>query len=76
MDIKVPVVWIKDDLYLVGSQKLYLYLDRSCLMIKFKDSKRSFQDYIIKNEAAIERVMAIYTLKSGEELEEILDCLI
>jgi hypothetical protein len=36
---------------------------------------KSFQDYIIKNEEAIKRVLAIYTLKSGEDLEPILDSL-
>ena len=34
MDIKVPVVWIKDQVYLIGSQKLDLTLERTCLMIK------------------------------------------
>ena len=36
---------------------------------------KSFQDYIIKNEEAIKRALAIYTLKSGEDLEPILDSL-
>ena len=45
-------------------------------MIDSKDGiQRSFQDFIIKNEEAIKRVLAIYTLKSGEDLEPILDAL-
>lgn len=76
MDIKIPVVWIKKYTYLIGSQTLALNIERNCLMIDSRDGiKRSFQDYIIKNEEAIKRVLAIYTLKSGEDLEPILDAL-
>jgi hypothetical protein len=45
-------------------------------MVNSKEGNlKSFQDYIIKNEEAIKRVLAIYTLKSGEDLEPILDSL-
>ena len=45
-------------------------------MVNSKEGNlKSFQDYIIKNEEAIKRVLAIYTLKSGEDPEPILDSL-
>jgi len=80
MDIKIPIVWIKENIYLIGSQKLDFALDRNCLMIKpptsRDDNRRSFQDYIIKNEKPIQKHLALLVLKSGEDLEQVLDNLI
>ena len=76
MNIKIPIVWVKGNIYQVGSQKLVLHIQRNCLFIKFAEGQRSFHDYIIKSEKFIQRVLTIFALKSGESIDMVMDALI
>jgi hypothetical protein len=50
MNIKIPIVWVKGNLYQVGSQKLVFQIQRNTLMLRFAEGLRNFHDYILKSE--------------------------
>jgi hypothetical protein len=76
MNITIPIVWIKDNFYLIGSQTLICEIKRNCLLIRIGGGYESFQEYVIKNDRYFQRSLIIYMIKSGENLDYIVDCLI
>ena len=47
MNISIPIIWIKDSLFLIGSQRLNCEIKRNCLLIKVGGGFESFQEYVI-----------------------------
>lgn len=50
MNITFPILWIKDNYYLVGSQRLICEIKRNCLLLRVGGGYESFQEYVIKND--------------------------
>jgi len=76
MRITIPIVWIKGNLYLIGSQRLQLEIRRNCLLLRVAGGYESFQEYVIKNDRYFQRMLIIYMIKSSESLEYVVDQLI
>ena len=50
MQITFPILWIKDNYFLVGSQRLIVEIKRNCLLLRVGGGYESFQEYVIKND--------------------------
>ena len=75
MNITIPIIWIKDNYYLIGSQRLICEIRRNCLLLRVGGGYESFQEYVIKNDRYFQRMLIIYMIKSGENLEYVIECL-
>jgi len=76
MDIKIPIIWVKGNLYQVGSQKMVFSIERNTLMLRFAEGLRNFHDFILKSEKQIQRVLTIFALKSGDSMEHVMNQLV
>ena len=74
--ITIPIAWIKDSLYLVGSQRTNLLLKRDKLMIKNGVSFEKFDEFVLQNLQHYQRTLIGYMMRSGESLEFVVDQLI
>jgi hypothetical protein len=45
------------------------------LLLRVGGGYESFQEYVIKNDRYFQRMLIIYMIKSGENLEYVVDCL-
>lgn len=76
MNITIPILWVKDNYYLIGSQRLICEIKRNCLLVRVGGGYESFQEYVIKNDRYFQRMLIIYMIKSGETLDYIIECLL
>jgi len=75
-NITIPIIWIKKDLYLIGSTRLSCELKRDSLMLRVGGGYEKFEEYITKNLRYHQRILVIHMIKSGESLEWVVDALI
>ena len=76
MDITIPIMYIKDRLYLIGSKRLSLDIQNKILVIRLDDGYyEKFVEYIAKNHRYHERALFLYMIKSGQSLEWVVDTL-
>lgn len=47
--ITIPIIWIKKDLYLIGSNRLSCELKRDTLMLRVGGGYEKFEEYVPKN---------------------------
>lgn len=76
MNITIPIVWIHSSTYLIGFKKIHCEIKRNCLLLKVASGYESFQEYIIKNDRFLQRMLIIYMIKSSETLEYVVNCLV
>lgn len=76
MNITIPILHLKGNSYLIGTQKHNLEVRRNCLLIRIDSGFESFQEYIIKNDRYFQRMLIIFMVKSGEDLSYVVECLI
>lgn len=76
LGIKVPVVWIKGSLYLIGSQRLNCELRADQLVVRVGGGYKLFEDYVSENHRYFMRMLVIHMIKSGESLENVIELLI
>jgi hypothetical protein len=76
MNITIPIMWVKDTTYLIGCQRLICEIKRNCLLLRVGGGYESFQEYVIKNDRYFQRMLIIYMIKSGENLEYVIQCLL
>lgn len=74
--ITIPIIWIKKDLYLIGSNRLSCELKRDTLMLRVGGGYEKFEEYVPKNLRYFQRILVIHMIKSGESLEWVVDALI
>ena len=73
MDIKFPIVLIKDDLYLIGSERLNINMTNDSLMVRVGGGYVKFEEHITKNDRYYQRMLVVYMIKSGESLEWVIE---
>lgn len=71
--LTIPIVWIKEQLYLVGSSRSNLSIKRDKLMIKKGVSLEKFDEYVSKQQRNYQRTLVSYMIKSGESLEYVVE---
>ena len=76
LDITVPILYIKDRLYLVGSKRMSLDIKNRILVINLEDGyQEKFVEYIAKNHRYHERALFLHMIKSGQSLEWVVETL-
>ena len=75
-NITIPIVHIKDSLYLVGSQKVTLVIKRDSILVQKGGGTEKLENYLANNNVAFQRNLVIYMIKSNESLEFVVDSLI
>ena len=76
LNVTVPVVNIKDSLYLIGSQRCNLVIKRDSLLVMKGGGTDKFENFIAQNVKSFQRNLVIYMIKTGESLEYVVDSLI
>ena len=76
LQITVPIVNIKDSLYLIGSQRCNLSIKRESLLVTKGGGTEKFEVFIQANLKTFQRNLVIYMIKTGESLEYVVDSLI
>lgn len=66
LGVTMPVLHIKDNLYLIGSLRLNLELNGDILMIKTPEGKlQKFVEYIPANHRFHEKCLVVHMMRSG-----------
>lgn len=78
LDIKFPIVLIKDDLYLIGSERLNIKqnMHNDSLMVRVGGGYVKFEEHVLKQDRYYQRMLVVYMIKSGESLEWVVEQLI
>lgn len=76
LQISIPIIWIKQKLYLIGSNRISCELKRDQLMLRVGGGYEKFEEYVPKYHRYFQRVLVIHMIKSGESLEWVVDALI
>lgn len=73
--IKFPIVLIKDDLYLIGSERLNIKqnTNNDSLMVRVGGGYVKFEEYVFKQDRYYQRMLVVYMIKSGESLEWVVE---
>ena len=75
MRITIPILFIKEKLYLIGSARINVDLKKDNLMLRVGGGFEKFIEYVPKNHRYFERSLVVHMIKSGESLEYVVDCL-
>ena len=78
LDIKFPIELIKDDLYLIGCERLNIKQNSNTesLLVRVGGGYVKFEDHVLKQNKYYQRMLVIYMIKSGESLEWVVEQLI
>jgi hypothetical protein len=76
MNITIPIVPIKDSLYLVGSQRCNLVIKRDSLLVMKGGGTEKFEAFMTANNQNLQKNLVIFMIKTGESLEFVIDQLI
>jgi len=76
LEIMVPIVWIKGNLYLIGSQRLTCEMRGESLILRVGGGYQKFDEWVMQNHRYFMRMLVIYMIKSGESLEWVVEQLI
>ena len=71
----IPILHIKDRLYLIGHNRMTCNLINDNLMVRVGGGYEKFIDYVPKNHRYFERSLVVHMIKSGESLEGVVDAL-
>jgi hypothetical protein len=72
-DHNVPIIYLQDDVYLVGLEKVRLTVQNDVLMITFGKTTDKFKTYMNANYKHFQRMLIVYMIKTGESLEWVLN---
>ena len=73
LKITIPILFIKDKLYLIGSSRINVDLKKDNLMLRVGGGFEKFNEYVPKNHRYFERSLVVHMIKSGESLEWVVD---
>ena len=76
LDVRIPIVPIKDRLYLIGSNRVTCSLKNENLILRVGGGFQRFEDYVPENQRYFQRTLVVHMIKSGESLESVVDNLI
>jgi len=71
--ITIPILFIKEKLYLIGSVRINVDMKTDNLMLRVGGGFEKFIDYVPKNHRYFERSLVVHMIKSGESLEWVVD---
>ena len=73
--ITIPIVHIKGDLFLVGSERLNFKqnTNNDSLMVRVGGGYVKFDEHIMKFARYYQRMLVVYMIKSGESLEWVIE---
>ena len=74
-NITVPILHIKDRLYLIGPNRMTCNVIQDNLMVRVGGGYEKFFEYVPKNHRYFERSLVVHMIKSGESLEGVVDAL-
>lgn len=75
-NITIPIVHIKESLYLIGSQKVNLVIKRESILVQKGGGTEKLEAYISNNNKIFQRNIVMFMIKSNESLEFVIDSLI
>lgn len=75
-NITIPIIHIKDSLYLVGSQKVTLVQKRDSVLVVKGGGTEKLENYLANNNRLFQRNLVIFMIKTNESLEYVVDHLI
>lgn len=76
--ITIPIVHIKGDLYLLGSERLNFKQNQNTdsLLVRVGGGYVKFEEHILKFSRYYQRMLVVYMIKSGESLEWVIEQLV
>jgi len=75
LNITLPILHIKDNLYLVGPVRMSCEMKRDFVMLRVGGGYEKFVEHVPKNHRFYERTLVVHMIKSGESLEWVIDAL-
>lgn len=75
LSVTIPILHIKERLYLIGHNRMTCDLRQDNLMVRVGGGYEKFIDYVPKNHRYFERSLVVHMIKSGESLEGVVDAL-
>jgi hypothetical protein len=75
-NLVIPIVHIKDKLYLIGSNRMSCALTRDQLMVRVGGGYERFEEYVPNHHRYFMRMLVVHMIKSGESLEWVIEQLI
>jgi len=77
LNITIPIIHVKKDLYLIGTQKLIIqFKQENMLIVRTGGGYFRFDEYIPTHHRFFERTLLLHMIKSKESLEWVCDALI
>lgn len=74
-NVTIPILHIKEKLYLIGHSRMTCNLINDNLMVRVGGGYEKFSEYVPRNHRYIERSLVVHMIKSGESLEGVVDAL-
>lgn len=75
LGVTIPILHIKDKLYLVGPKRMTMDIKRDELMLRVGGGFERFTEYIPANHKYFERCLVVHMIKSQESLEKVVELL-
>lgn len=75
LNIKIPILHIKNKLYLIGTNRITAEIKRDIVMLRVGGGYEKFVEYVPRNQRYFQRALVVYMIKSGESLEWVIDAL-
>jgi len=76
LNLVIPVVWIRDNLYLIGSSRIECEVQGQQLMCKVGNDWEIFTKFVSENQRFFQKQLVVYMIKSSESLTWVVDCLV
>mmetsp|Transcript_5424 Transcript_5424/g.9129 ORF Transcript_5424/g.9129 Transcript_5424/m.9129 type:complete len:352 (-) Transcript_5424:8-1063(-) len=75
LNINIPILHIKNKLYLIGTNRLSCEIKRDIMMVRVGGGYEKFVEYVPRNQRYFQRMIVVYMIKSGESLEWVIESL-
>lgn len=72
----MPVIWVKANIYLLGSEKHNCDLKAENVVVRTGGGYESFQAYIVANEKFHQKILVNHMINNDQSLEWVVDQLI
>lgn len=72
-NVRIPIVHIKDSLYLIGSNRLICILKQDNVVIRVGGGNDMFENYVQFNHRTFERILVTYMINSEKSLDWVVD---
>lgn len=72
LDVKIPIVLIKENLYLIGTSRVICDLRNESVIVRVGGGNDTLFNYLANNHKQFERQLAVQMLKNKQTLHEIL----